>query len=69
MGSNYEILAAHYPFKGYYEASFQCETFWSAIKKFREYKHKGYEIIDVRYREFIKMDTSDWNSITCIRGD
>lgn len=64
MGSEYELLAAHYPFKGYYEESFQCSTLWAALKKFREYKHKGYEIIDVHYRKFIKVDTSDWNKIT-----
>ena len=69
MGSNYEILAAHYPFNGYYEESFQCATLWIALKKFREYRHKGYEIIDVHYMEFIKVDTSNWNQITMIRGD
>lgn len=64
MGTKYELLAAHYPFQGHYEDSFQCLTLWAALKKFREYKHKGYEIIDVHYREFIKVDTSDWNQIT-----
>jgi hypothetical protein len=50
MGYKFEILATNYPFKGYYEASYRCETFWSALKKFREYRHLGYEIIDVHYR-------------------
>lgn len=59
MGTKYEILVAHYPFKGYYEDSFQCHTLWTALKKFREYKHKGYEIIDVHYRD-IKWDHITW---------
>lgn len=50
MGTKYELLAAHYPFQGYYEESFQCSTLWIALKKFREYKHQGYEIINVYYR-------------------
>lgn len=54
MGSKYEILAAHYPFKGYYEKSFQCNTLWVALKYFREYKRKGYEIINFYYRAHIK---------------
>jgi hypothetical protein len=51
MGNKFEILAARYPFKGYYEASFQCATLWSALKMFREYKRQGYDIIDVHYRD------------------
>lgn len=58
MGSKYEILVAHYPFNGHYEESFQCSTLWIALKKFREYRNKGYEIIDVRYRDI------KWNNIT-----
>lgn len=50
MGTTYQLLAAHYPFMGYYEESFQCKTLWSAMMKFREYKHQGYEIIDMFYR-------------------
>lgn len=50
MGTRYEIIAAHYPFKGYYEESFQCATFWSALMQFRRYKNQGYEIIDLFYR-------------------
>ena len=49
MGMKFEILAANYPFMGY-QASCQCETMWEALKKFIEFKRKGYEIIDVRYR-------------------
>jgi hypothetical protein len=64
MGTNYQLLAAHYPFQGYYEDGFQCSTLLAALKKFLEYKLKGYEIIDMHYREFIKVDTSDWNQIT-----
>jgi hypothetical protein len=51
MGNKYEILAAKYPFKGYYEKSFQCDTLWMAIKMFREFKRQGYDIIDVHYRD------------------
>lgn len=50
MGDRYRIEAAHYPFQGYYEKSFRCNTLWVALKYFREYKHQGYEIIDVSYR-------------------
>ena len=59
MGTKYEILAAHYPFKGYYEKNFQCNTLWSALKKYREYKRNGYEIINIYYRN-IKWDTITW---------
>ena len=69
MGSNYELLAAHYPFKGYYEDSFQCSTFWAAMWQLIKYKKQGYEIIDLVYRKTIKFDTSNWDQITCIRGD
>lgn len=50
MGSRYEILAAHYPFTGYYEESYQCVTFLAALIQFRKYKNYGYEIIDLFYR-------------------
>lgn len=46
------------------EESFKCNTLWAALKKFRECKRKGYEVIDVHYRKFIKVDTSNWNQIT-----
>jgi hypothetical protein len=58
MGNKYEILAAHYPFKGYYEESFRCDTMWAALKQFRKYQHQGYEIIDVSYRNF--QETFTW---------
>ena len=58
MGTKYEILAARYPFSGYYEKSFQCRTLWAALNKFREYKRKGYEIIDVYYRDI--KETFTW---------
>jgi hypothetical protein len=58
MGTKYEILAARYPFSGYYEESFQCRTLWAALNKFREYKRKGYEIIDVHYRDI--KETFTW---------
>ena len=58
MGNKYEILAAKYPFKGYYEEWFQCETLWIALKKFREFKRHGYDIIDVRYRDI--KETITW---------
>ena len=69
MRTKYTILAANYPFLDHYEESFECATLWVALNKFREYKHKGYKIIDVHYRELIPMDTSDWNSITLSWGD
>lgn len=50
MGTTYQILAARYPFMGYYEESFQCKTLWAAMVQFREYKRQGYEIIDMFYR-------------------
>lgn len=58
MGTKFEILAAHYPFKGYYEESFQCDTMWAALKQFRKYQRQGYEIIDVHYRNF--QETFTW---------
>lgn len=51
MGNKYQILAAKYPFNGYYEKSFQCNTLWIALVYFREYKRQGYDIIDVHYRD------------------
>jgi hypothetical protein len=50
MRDKYTILAAHYPFQGHYEKTFKCNTLWVALQYFRAYKHKGYEIIDVHYR-------------------
>lgn len=58
MGNKYEILATHYPFKGYYEESFQCDTMWAALKQFRKYQRQGYEIIDLSYRNF--QETFTW---------
>lgn len=58
MGMKFEILAAHYPFKGYYEASFQCDTMWAALKQFRKYQRQGYDIIDVHYRDI--KETFTW---------
>lgn len=69
MGSNYELLAAHYPFNGYYEAGFQCSTFLAAMWQFIKYKKQGYEIIDIAYSKPIKIDTSNWNQITFERGN
>lgn len=69
MRTHYTILAAHYPFTDEYEESFECATLWVALKKFREYRHKGYEVIDVHYREMIKVDTSTWNNITMSWSD
>jgi hypothetical protein len=57
MGMKFEILAAHYPFKGYYEETFQCSTLWSALKQFRQYQRQGYEIIDVSYRNIKEQFT------------
>jgi len=60
MGLEYEILAAHYPFQGYYEASFQCRTLWAALKQFRKYKSQGYEIINFYYRNIPEQFTCMW---------
>ncbi len=60
MGTKYEILAAHYPFMGYYEESFQCNTLWGALKQFRKYQKQGYEIINIHYRD-IKYDQITWS--------
>ena len=57
MGSKFEILAAHYPFKGYYEKSFQCNTLWVALKYFRAYQKQGYDIINVHYRDIKEQFT------------
>ncbi len=69
MGSDYILLAAHYPFKGYYEDSFQCSTFLAAMWQLIKYKKQGYEIINLAYRKTIKIDTSNWNQITLDRGE
>lgn len=58
METKFKILAAHHPFKGFYEEFFNCNTLWSALKKFREFRHAGYEIIDVRYRDI--KETFTW---------
>lgn len=57
MGMKFEILAAHYPFSGHYQDSYQCATLWGALKKFREFRHAGYEIIDVHYRDIKEQFT------------
>lgn len=69
MGYKYEILAAHYPFIGYYEKSCKCSTFWSAMMQLRKYKKQGYDIINLLYRKPIKIDISNWDQITMCRGD
>ena len=61
MGFKFEILAAHYPFKGCYEESFQCNTVWSALMQFRKLKGQGYEIIDLHYRDFNEQYTDIWD--------
>ena len=60
MGMKFEILAARYPFQGYYEESFQCDTMWAALKQFRKYQRQGYEIIDVSYRNV--RETLTWSN-------
>lgn len=61
MGTKYEILAAHYPFNGYYEEAFQCSTLWVALKQFRKYQKQGYEIINVSYRNIKEQFTCTWD--------
>lgn len=58
MGYKFEIYAANYPLNGYYQEHFQCETLWVALKKFREYRRNGYEIINVYYRDI--KETFTW---------
>lgn len=60
MGCKYEIVAARYPFKGYYEASFQTDSFLSAIWQLRKYQKQGYEIIDLYCR-----DINEWKFTRC----
>lgn len=48
------------------EESFQCNTLWAALKKFREYRRKGYEVIDIHYRKTTKFNTESWNDITVV---
>lgn len=50
MGNRYEILAAKYPFKGYYEASCQCNTLIGAIWHLFKYQCQGYGIINLQFR-------------------
>ena len=58
MGYKFEIYASHYPLNGHYQEHFQCETLWVALKKFREYRRNGYEIINVYYRDI--KETFTW---------
>lgn len=51
MGFKFQLLAARYPFKGYYEASFQCSTLLGTLIKFIKLQRQGYEIINVSYRD------------------
>lgn len=55
MGSKYEVLAAKYPFNGYYSAHVNCNNWAEAMTQFIKFKAQGYNIIDIRYRN-IKED-------------
>ena len=50
MGNRYEILAAKYPFKGYYEDSCQCDSLLAALWHLIKYQRKGYGIINLQFR-------------------
>lgn len=60
MSDKYEILAARYPFMGYYEASCQCGNLFEVIWHLIKYQRQGYEIIDVHYRNIKYQFTSTW---------
>lgn len=60
MGNKYSILAAHYPFKGYHEVSFQCDSFWRAIGQLLKYRRQGYDIIDLYCRDIKAHETFTW---------
>lgn len=60
MGSKYEILAARYPWKGYYEASCQCGNLFSMIWNLIKCQCRGYEIIDVSCRNIKEQFTCTW---------
>ena len=50
MANKYEILAAKYPFNGYYSAHINCNNLAETIAQFIKLKAHGYNIIDIRYR-------------------
>lgn len=52
MGGKYKILAAKYPYQGYWEESSFCDSFEEAIKQVEEYHQNGYNIIDLYCRDF-----------------
>ena len=56
MSSKYQVLAARYPFHGYYGPSLGCNNFIAVVIQFIKFKRQGYDIIDIRYRN-IKEDT------------
>lgn len=60
MGSKYMIHASRYPYPGYYEVNFQCNTFWRAIWQLLRYRHQGYNIIDFQCRDIKVHETFTW---------
>ena len=57
MRPKFEIYAAHYPLNGPYPEHFQYGTLWAALMKFRELRHKGYDIINIYYRDIKEQFT------------
>ena len=60
MGNKYRIEAARYPFKGYYEAHFQCDSFWHAAWQLLKYHRQGYDIINFYCRDIKAYETFTW---------
>lgn len=63
MGTKYAIYASKYPYDGKVKVSYRTDSFISFIWHLLKFQRKGYDIIDVAYRN-IKINTSNWNSIT-----
>lgn len=56
MGERCTVLAARYPWRGYWEEHFDCDELSEAIEKAEEYQTDGYEIVDIQFRNFNKKD-------------
>lgn len=68
MGTKYAIYASRYPYDGKVKASYRTDSFISFIWHLLKFQCQGYDIIDVAYRN-VKIDTSNWTSITMDRGE
>lgn len=56
MGSKYEVLAAKYPFQGYYEQSYRCDNLDDAIQRLKEFQAVGYDIINLYCRDIKELE-------------